>query len=50
MSAPPGLYIIKDWVSVEEEQELVDFLSAGKWVVGASETRPVQNFGYSYGE
>lgn len=46
--APRGLYVIPNWVSETEEQEIVTFLAANKWSDHLSSKRPTQHFGYRY--
>jgi len=48
MSAPSGLYIIPNWITLEDEQQIVDFLCKGQWSDHMSKSRPTQHFGYRY--
>ncbi len=45
-NAPPGLLLQRDFVSIEEEQELIAFLDAQKW--DDEIKRRVQHYGYSF--
>lgn len=46
--APRGLYVIQEWITLAEEQSIVDFLCANKWSDHMSSKRPTQHFGYRY--
>lgn len=46
--APRGLYVIPEWITVEEEQGIVNFLSANQWSNELSGKRPTQHYGYRY--
>lgn len=46
--APKGLYVIPNWVSEADEQEIVSFLTANQWSDHISSKRPTQHFGYRY--
>jgi alkylated DNA repair dioxygenase AlkB len=46
--APVGLFVIPNWLSEKEEQDIVDFLSKGQWSSHLSQNRPTQHFGYRY--
>jgi len=46
--APPGLFIIPEWIDVYQEQEIVNFLSVGEWSSDISKNRPTKHFGYRY--
>lgn len=48
IGAPPGLFVIPEWVTADEEQDIVDFLSRGKWSNQISKNRPTQHFGKRY--
>lgn len=45
---PKGLHVIPNWISEEQEQEIVTFLCAGQWETHMSSKRPTQHFGYRY--
>lgn len=45
---PPGLYLIPNFVTEAEEQEMVDFLLKNQWQDHMSAKRPTQHFGYKY--
>lgn len=46
--APPGLYILSEWITPAEEQEIVDFISKGQWSDHVSGKRLTQHYGYRY--
>lgn len=50
--APIGLFIIPNWITEEQEQELVNFFSdskrSGEWFSHISSKRPTKHFGYRY--
>src|SRR5579885_951750 len=46
--APIGLFLIPNYITEQEEQEIVDFLSKGQWSEHLSKNRPTQHFGYRY--
>lgn len=46
--APFGLYVIPDWISEEEEAEIVAFLCSQPWSDHMSKARPTQHYGYRY--
>lgn len=46
--APRGLYVIPEWISEKEEEEVVAFLCVGDWSSEISSNRPTKHFGYSY--
>lgn len=48
MEAPRGLWIIPNWITEEDEREIVKFLCKGEWSDHMSKTRPTQHFGYKY--
>jgi alkylated DNA repair dioxygenase AlkB len=45
---PPGLYILPEWITPAEEQEIVDFISKGQWSDHISGKRLTQHYGYRY--
>jgi len=45
MQVPQGLYIIPNWITKEQEQEIVDSLCKEKWSFDVSATRPTQYYG-----
>lgn len=46
--APNGLYVIPNWLTPQQEQEIVNFLCTGQWSDHISTKRPTQHFGYRY--
>jgi len=46
--APFGLYVIPDWISEQEEAEIVGFLCSQSWSDHISKARPTQHYGYRY--
>lgn len=46
--APGGLYVFPNWVTPEEEQEIVNFVCQGQWSDEISAKRLTQHFGYRY--
>jgi len=50
--APSGLVVIKDWLSPEQQQEIVDFIcdasKSGSWESHLSKKRPTKHFGLRY--
>ena len=46
--APVGLFIIPNWITEQEEQDIVNFLSVGEWSSHLSQNRPTKHFGYRY--
>lgn len=45
---PKGLYLIPNFITEVEEQEMVDFLVKNQWQEHMSAKRPTQHFGYKY--
>lgn len=46
--APGGLYILTEWITPEEEQQIVDFVSTQPWSDEISGARLTQHYGYRY--
>jgi alkylated DNA repair dioxygenase AlkB len=46
LDAPPGLQIVRDFISVEEEKELLAAIESGTWMQDL--TRRVQHYGWRY--
>ncbi len=46
--APQGLYVLTDWITPEEEQQIVNFISVQPWSDEISGARLTQHYGYRY--
>lgn len=48
LGAPNGLYVLTDWITPQEEQEIVNFCSGQAWSDEISGARLTQHYGYRY--